>query len=97
MKEQTERWARDLNLDTNFHTLTHTFWKPAGEWNAQKYVSKIHDWKDTGHGIHPAGDASEHVSLVREVLLCGYCNAAGEEERDREDETGPFTNIITRI
>ena len=34
--------------------------------------------KDTGHSIHPAGDASEHVSLVREILLCGYCNAAGE-------------------
>ena len=41
-------------------------------------MSKAHDCKDTSHSIHPAGDASEHVSLVREILLCGYCNAAGE-------------------
>ena len=56
-------------------------------------TSKVHDCKDTGHGIHPAGDAGEHVSLVREILLCGYCNAAGGE-RDGEYETDPSTNII---
>lgn len=76
------------------HSLTHPENQQVGECSERRPKS---DWKDTGYGIHPAGDASEHVSLVREVLLCGYCNAAGEEERDREDETGPFTNIIARI
>ena len=71
------------------HSLTHPENQQVGKCSERHLKS---DWKDTGHGIHPAGDASEHVSLVREVLLCGYCNAAGEEERDREDETGSFTS-----
>ena len=71
------------------HSLTHPENQQVGQCSERCLKS---DWKDTGHGIHPAGDASEHVSLVREVLLCGYCNAAGEEERDREDETGPLTS-----
>ena len=74
------------------HSLTHPENQQVGKCSERHLKS---DWKDTGHGIHPAGDASEHVSLVREVLLCGYCNAAGEEERDREDETGSFTSSAT--
>ncbi len=32
--------------------------------------------RDTGYRAHSVGNATEHAPLVRQVLLCGYCNAA---------------------
>lgn len=94
MKEQTERWVRDLNLDTNFHTLTHTSWKPAGRGMPRKMSQK---WLEGYWSRHSSCWWCQWTcfSGVRgsPLWLLQCCRRGGERQRG----WNRFLHIIARI